>query len=145
MSENSEGWVYFVVCERLRLVKIGWSAFPASRFIRLQQGFPYPLMIVAALPGPKAREAHLHKVYAKQRERGEWFRLTKRLSETIDVARYQHGPTPWPQPAPPTAEEIADDERSRQLRMKDMRMPWNTPNLEDALKRYRAKRLRQPA
>jgi len=129
----------------LRLVKIGWSMHPAARFSQLQQGFPYPLMIVAALPGCKGRESHLHKIYAKQRERGEWFRLTKRLAETIDVARYQHGPAPWPQPAPPTAEESADDERRRQMRMKDLRMPWNTPSLDDAIKRFRAKRLRQPA
>lgn len=146
-AEGDEGWVYFVLCERLMLVKIGWSLYPAARLVQLQQGFPYLLEIVAALPGGKDREAFMHKTYAKQRERGEWFRLTKSLADHIDVARYQHGPAPWPVPAPVvlTPEEIADDERIRLMKIKDMRMSWNTPSLDDAIKRFRAKRLRQPA
>jgi len=64
--------VYFIQGETTKLVKIGQSVNPAARLRDLQIGSPDVLKLLAAVDGS---EKEFHKMFAKQRVRGEWFSL----------------------------------------------------------------------
>jgi hypothetical protein len=81
---TGEQSVYFVKCHDF--VMIGYSSVSvAGRISSLQAGTPYALALVGTISAPRSCEAYLHKRFAKQRVRGEWFTLDAELQSFIDA------------------------------------------------------------
>jgi hypothetical protein len=68
--------VYFAVCREANAVKIGSSLDPFGRLPEIQLGCPLPITIEAVRPGNSEQEFELHRRFADDRIRGEWFRIT---------------------------------------------------------------------
>lgn len=71
--------IYFV--EGAGLVKIGKG--PRKRAASHQTSSPVPLTILRCLTTVEGGEYQLHKIYERERVRGEWFRLSRRLRRLI--------------------------------------------------------------
>lgn len=80
--------VYFITCRKTGMVKIGCAYDPFQRLKTLQMGSPTKLKIEALLKGSTKRERQLHKLLAKHRAHGEWFRLCPAIESIIkEVAK----------------------------------------------------------
>lgn len=100
-------YVYFIQCTETKRIKIGSSADPYARLSQLQTSSPTPLRILAVIeysccmgysertnegwvrPGDvrgKDLEKSLHWQFSSDKERGEWFRLTRGLMQIIEEA-----------------------------------------------------------
>jgi hypothetical protein len=77
-------WVYFIGYPN-GSVKIGVSGDPRRRLADLQRSTPEPLELLAVAQGDHAVEALLHKVFAPDHVRGEWFRRSETLTEFVRV------------------------------------------------------------
>lgn len=64
-------------------IKIGLAFQPRTRLMELQVGNPLTLRLLAHIRGGVAAERYLHKFFAKDRVRGEWFRTSPLLCEFI--------------------------------------------------------------
>ncbi len=61
-------------------VKIGYSTNIARRHRELEDGTPEDLIAYLFLPGANhGHESRLHKHFAAERRRGEWFRMSERM------------------------------------------------------------------
>lgn len=65
------------------LIKIGSAADPMKRMAKLQTGSPVQLRMIGSVRCRDAAHARCverlaHNIFAKQRRRGEWFRLSAR-------------------------------------------------------------------
>lgn len=70
------------------MVKIGCAYDPFDRLKTLQSGSPTKLKIEALLKGSNKRERELHKLLAKHRMHGEWFRICPEIEAIIkEVAK----------------------------------------------------------
>lgn len=78
--------VYFIGTEnRLgRMVKIGTSANPEHRLVQLQLHSPVPLSILAVTDGGVDKEGDYHWKFRRQRQYGEWFKITPRIRTEIE-------------------------------------------------------------
>ena len=65
------GYVYAIECEGM--VKIGFSVCPYHRFTTIQTFSPFECRLVGVMAGDFRQEAALHRRFASQRVRGEWF------------------------------------------------------------------------
>ncbi len=75
-KKNRSGYVYFIRCAKTKLVKIGFTeSYPTARLRQLQTGSGGKLHLIAFITGLADRERELHRQFAAQHERGEWFRL----------------------------------------------------------------------
>lgn len=72
-------------------VKIGHSVNPAKRLMLLQTGTAESLRIVRTIEGDDATERWLHRHFASDRIRGEWFNFREEML------------TIWPPELPPSA------------------------------------------
>lgn len=80
--------VYFITCRKTGMVKIGCAYDPFRRLKTLQMGSPTKLKIEALLKGSHKREKQLHKLLAKHRVHGEWFKLSPEIEAIIkEVAK----------------------------------------------------------
>lgn len=80
--------VYFITCRQTGRVKIGCAYNPFKRLKTLQSGSPTKLKIEALLKGSNKREKELHKLLAKHRIHGEWFRISTEIEAIIkEVAK----------------------------------------------------------
>lgn len=71
-------FVYFIRCGDF--IKIGWTQnHPRRRLGRLQTGSPLRMQLVGFVRGGERLEQDLHKLFRRDRERGEWFRETPAL------------------------------------------------------------------
>lgn len=86
---HSDSVVYFVQSTAGGPVKIGWSASPERRVKDLECGSPFPLRILAMIPGNATTEGALHKRFAAHRLRGEWFAPHTDLLEYIAERRFR--------------------------------------------------------
>lgn len=79
--------IYFVAAMEIDRVKIGHTAGEDAgpRIAALQTGCPCDLTLVACLPGGLRVERELHRQFAAQRFRGEWFRLSGPVREFLDA------------------------------------------------------------
>ena len=84
------GGVYFVLSGDQH-VKIGHTRNARVRLTELQIATHTPLRLVALLPGGAAREAALHRRFARFRVHGEWFRFEGPLVEAVVTAREGKG------------------------------------------------------
>lgn len=74
------GGVYFA--ERDGLIKIGWSATPTRRALSLGAS------LLAVHEGDMRTERTLHRVFADDREHGEWFRRSPALLTYIERTKH---------------------------------------------------------
>ena len=64
-------------------VKIGRSANPGRRAKSLETWTPFPLEVVAKIPGDNILEGRFHRAFLDSHQHGEWFRMSERLRDTI--------------------------------------------------------------
>ncbi len=76
------GKIYFIRCNEF--VKIGWAYDPMKRRNLLQRGSPYILELIGTIDAVQTQEAAVHRHFAADRVRGEWFRMTPELAAFID-------------------------------------------------------------
>lgn len=72
---DGESYVYVMLNERNGLTKIGMSTQPAFREKTLQSQEP-EIHLLACWKAPAKVERELHRMFASNRQRGEWFKLT---------------------------------------------------------------------
>ncbi len=75
--------VYFIGSARSKAVKIGVAEDPRTRLSALQTGNSQRLVLLAEMPGDERYERVLHRTFAPQRIRGEWFKNEGALAELI--------------------------------------------------------------
>lgn len=104
--------VYFITCRELGVVKIGYAYDPVDRLKTLQTAFPMKLKVEGAMPGSYERERELHRLLAKHRMKGEWFKLCPEIEaiiaevkapsrvKSLAYKRFMHGLREAP-PSPP--------------------------------------------
>jgi hypothetical protein len=85
---SSDGYTYFIRCGDR--VKIGRSADPLRRMAALSMSNPEALQLLGVLPGSD-RESELHRRFAHQRLRGEWFSLDGELAAFIQTLAFEAG------------------------------------------------------
>lgn len=85
-TSRTQYTVYFA--QALDKVKIGCSRRPRERILTVSEWIPFPVKLLATMPGTYALEAALHRMFAEEWSHGEWFNLSPRLFDFIDrVAR----------------------------------------------------------
>lgn len=92
--------VYFITCRQTGTVKIGNSLEPHARLRELQTAHPYELKVEAVLPGGHEEEHDMHRRFAEERLKGEWFTITDMIELII-----KNSPPPPPVRIP-THEEV---------------------------------------
>lgn len=96
--DHAPGHIYFVSCDVPDFpIKIGFTTDVRVRVMHLGRGLPFPIVKLASMAGTRRNERYILKHFRKSRMRGEWFRRTPGLMETI--ARVSRGETPFP-PSP---------------------------------------------
>lgn len=65
--------IYFIQAGEGGPIKIGYSANPAARLVKVQADNPAECVLLGQVLGEKADEARLHNMLARHRLRGEWF------------------------------------------------------------------------
>lgn len=68
-------------------VKIGCSSRPTDRILSVGEWIPYPITMLAIMPGSYALEAALHRMFAEEWSHGEWFDASLRLLDFIEKVR----------------------------------------------------------
>lgn len=84
-DEKRHGWIYLVEAEN-KLVKIGMTRrTPSERLEEFVPKLPYKSTLLGTVESDDVveLEACLHRRYADQRVRGEWFRLT--VGDVMDI------------------------------------------------------------
>jgi hypothetical protein len=77
--------VYFVSCEAPDFpVKIGITSNVPVRLAALRCALPYPVILLADIPGDADVERSLHIGFAESRLEGEWFSRTPELMSYIE-------------------------------------------------------------
>ena len=83
-KRDPSGYVYFIRCDKTKLVKIGFSeSYPTARLRQLQTGSGGKLHLIAFITAPASRERELHREFSAQHERGEWFRLEGEFADWL--------------------------------------------------------------
>lgn len=77
--------VYFVLCGEF--IKVGFSSNPYKRLSSMQTGSPFPLVMLADIPGSKDDEQEIHRMFPDLHVRGEWFRDDPRIRSFIASTR----------------------------------------------------------
>ncbi len=77
--------VYFITAPS-GYVKIGFTDQPIEhRLASIQTGCWEPLTIALVISGNPKHERHYHRRFRVDRVRGDWFRLSSAIQETIDL------------------------------------------------------------
>lgn len=114
-EQKRGGKIYFLLCSPggcLGRIKIGWTSRPEKRLAALDTVCPFPLRLLAIIPGRKLDEKKLHSLFGSLRRNGEWFDADERLVSFINrVARdgvlpFEHGVVE-PAARGPIREELA--------------------------------------
>lgn len=87
-------FVYFAAAADAGLVKIGHSVSPVSRVNELRTGCPYPLSLQGTMIGGPEQERAVHAIFAKQKFRSEWFRMSSDIQEFIGLLK-ESGHVAW--------------------------------------------------
>ncbi len=71
--------VYFILKEKIGVVKIGRSEDPQKRLMAMQTASEQPLVLFGVLhrTPPVKTEQAIHKFWAKNKIQGEWYRLSR--------------------------------------------------------------------
>lgn len=84
------GFVYFIACGDR--VKIGYSADPARRLVKINSDAPWPCELLGFVLATEFPEAELHARFAHLRLHGEWFALSPEVREFIAAASIMTSP-----------------------------------------------------
>jgi hypothetical protein len=72
LGQNFDGQIYMIRCHER--IKIGFTDNNwASRFRALKTSCPYPITIIAVMPGNRGLELFMHRCFKALRVHGEWF------------------------------------------------------------------------
>ena len=80
---TKQSYIYIVHCKDLNTIKIGYSDNPFARLAQLQIGNSSELSILSIFKGGREEEEILHKKFASNKVRGEWFALDESLVEEL--------------------------------------------------------------
>jgi hypothetical protein len=93
MQWSYERYVYFIRAgDGDGPIKIGIAYAPRKRMQELQTTSPDKLVLLATIPGDYGHEHHLHRTFAADRLRGEWFGQSPLLLALIQAALDRYGP-----------------------------------------------------
>ena len=96
----ANGFVYFIANFEADVVKIGFATDLKMRLHSIQTGNHVDLTLIYHFRGCKRSERLLHKHFAKDRVRREWFTHTNEIDDLIeDIERYRDhwiGGAGWP-------------------------------------------------
>lgn len=86
IAQDQPGWIYFILARGVEsFVKIGYSSFcPWARMSGLGAGCPFPMTLIAIIPGSQKTERSFHRAFDNLRVRGEWFRWEGDLIEFVN-------------------------------------------------------------
>lgn len=85
-----DGWIYFLVAERLGRVKIGYTRDMKTRLKDLQAASPVLLHVRVIWRGTYKLERALHNIFHKARVHNEWFELTPALEQFMSAYPSKH-------------------------------------------------------
>lgn len=83
ITYRPEGYVYCVQRGETGSIKIGFTTTPFRRIPALDTASDVELRVLAFVPGGRALERALHRQFAEDRLRREWFKPSPRLLERI--------------------------------------------------------------
>lgn len=86
-NDDIENCVYFIEAVGSGRVKIGIASSLNRRFEELSCASPFPLSVLATIPGGIEEETKLHRDYKHLRVHREWFLLQGDLLDFIDEYR----------------------------------------------------------
>lgn len=105
--------VYFVTAREVNAVKIGNSNDPVARLGEIQWGCPCELKLEAIIDGDQEVEFALHRRFADDRIRGEWFRITEMIEAMMAQVPTPDQPKKTRVPRAKKARPAASDIRAR--------------------------------
>lgn len=82
----TDDWVYFVRCGPYVKIGVAGQGRLHDRLAELQVGNPEHLSLLGIMRGGHRVEHQLHRRWARNRRRGEWFLLTMDLAQFIVAA-----------------------------------------------------------
>lgn len=77
------GFVYFIINDKNKLCKIGFSMNPIDRLKSVQTGCPYPLRLYRQIEGTYSLEKELQRKFQQYKSNGEWFFIKDRLFDYL--------------------------------------------------------------
>lgn len=84
LDSRCREWVYFLEADTSPvLVKIGKTQNLKWRVLTISTMSPVALRLIGAVSGPIGTESVFHRMFADQRQHGEWFELTDDLKDYI--------------------------------------------------------------
>jgi hypothetical protein len=84
-TPNKPGVIYFVTCDAPDYpIKIGIAFDVGRRLRQMQNAQPYPITLLAEMPGHYLHERVLHGLFKHLHMRGEWFRRDAELIDFIE-------------------------------------------------------------
>lgn len=75
--------IYFIAAPDFGAVKIGLAVNPQKRLSSIQSSCPCDLKLLAVCFGDREVEQALHRQFAQDRRRGEWFTLSPAIEQHI--------------------------------------------------------------
>lgn len=82
--------IYFIYDKVNKAIKIGRAGDPKRRLTSLQIGSVSKLTMLGILPGDAREEGDLHRRFASDRIRGEWFRESPAILSYIESSSAEH-------------------------------------------------------
>lgn len=77
-------FVYFILSEEFRVIKVGISSDPHGRFAAIQSACPLRLELLYWFPGERKDERELHEALSPWGIRGEWFGISQGSIEILN-------------------------------------------------------------
>jgi hypothetical protein len=78
--------VYFLSADSIPMLKIGKTTAMESRFAAIQACSPATLTLTGVIRGADFVEKWFHRACGQDRAHGEWFRLTPRTLDIVELA-----------------------------------------------------------
>lgn len=94
MGDYENTVCYFIGSSETDRVKIGYTGDIGRRLVDIQVGCPDVVSVLHTMPGSRGTEAMLHRKFAKQHYRGEWFTLSGEIERFI-LCRQMGLPGDW--------------------------------------------------
>ena len=92
------GRIYFIACEPLSAVKIGFTSGDAQKRLKeLQTGCPVKLQLLGCVIGTQDEERMVHKRFARRRMQGEWFKIEENGRSSLERLLIEINPK-WDEP-----------------------------------------------
>lgn len=79
------GYVYFVLVDSTRNIKIGYSTNIRRRIHTLQTSIPEKIKLLGYITGDMNKEKELHKMFRVHKIKGEWYRFDTSIIDYINT------------------------------------------------------------